>query len=190
MFFLQSWLGRPSRTRAKRPPARLRLDRLEDRSVPAVFTVSTTLDGGAGSLRQAILDANARPGPEVIDFAIPGDGPHRIALLSALPAINDQVTIDGYSQVGALVGITDAAAAQALNIVPLIMINHGLCLGLNIDGVTVIDLHYLQLLMSSGHYQGDTMFKRAMGTTTTCFSGCSGIRLGSDGRAVLISASR
>ena len=63
MFRFRSWLRRlfPTRT-PSRPIARLRFDRLEDRSVPAVFTVSTTADAGAGSLRQAILDSNAAAG--------------------------------------------------------------------------------------------------------------------------------
>ena len=36
----------------------------------AIFTVTTTADSGAGSLRQAILDANANPGPDEIRFNI------------------------------------------------------------------------------------------------------------------------
>ena len=65
------------------------------------FTVTNTNDSGAGSLRQAILDANATDGPSVIDFDIPGSGVHTIRPSSALPIIVEQVTIDGYSQPGA-----------------------------------------------------------------------------------------
>src|SRR5262249_10863676 len=36
-----------------------------------IFTVVNTLDGGPGSLRQAILDANANPGRDLIEFSIP-----------------------------------------------------------------------------------------------------------------------
>jgi hypothetical protein len=65
------------------------------------FTVTNTNDDGAGSLRQAILDANATPGTDAINFAIPGTGVQTIAPATALPTITDPVTIDGYSQAGA-----------------------------------------------------------------------------------------
>ena len=39
----------------------------------ATFTVTNTADTGAGSLRQAILDANANAGPDTIAFH--GSGP-------------------------------------------------------------------------------------------------------------------
>src|SRR5438067_1556963 len=39
--------------------ARLSITTLEDRTVPSAFTVTTLADGGPGSLRQAILDADA-----------------------------------------------------------------------------------------------------------------------------------
>jgi hypothetical protein len=64
------------------------------------FTVTNTNDSGAGSLRQAILDANATDGASVIDFDIPGSGVHTIRPSSALPTVTEQVTIDGYSQPG------------------------------------------------------------------------------------------
>lgn len=67
-------------------------------------------------------------------------------------------------EVVALVGISDTEVAKALKLVPLVVTNHGFGLGLDLDGVTVTDLHYLKLLMGNGHYQGDTMFKRAVGT--------------------------
>jgi outer membrane autotransporter protein len=60
----------------------------------AVFTVVNTNDTGAGSLRQAILDASAGgAGPHTIEFdsGIAGD----IALGSRLPALDFDVTVDG-----------------------------------------------------------------------------------------------
>ncbi len=65
------------------------------------FTVVNTNDSGAGSLRQAILDANALSGQDLIVFDIPGAGVHTITPLTPLPAITEFVTIDGYSQPGA-----------------------------------------------------------------------------------------
>lgn len=67
----------------------------------ATFTVTTTADSGPGSLRQAILDANANPGPDTITFAIGATGSQQtIQPTSALPIITDPVTIDGWSQGG------------------------------------------------------------------------------------------
>ncbi len=67
----------------------------------ATYTVIQTGDGGSGSLRQAILDANANPGNDDIAFAIPGNGVQTIQLASPLPDIVDPVYIDGYTQPGA-----------------------------------------------------------------------------------------
>jgi hypothetical protein len=65
------------------------------------YTVTSAADAGAGSLRQAILDANANPGADVIHFNIAGGGVQTIALASSLPTISEALTIDGYSQSGA-----------------------------------------------------------------------------------------
>src|SRR4030088_2051795 len=70
-------------------------------ALAANFPVTTTADSGAGSLRQAILDANSTPGADTISFAIPGAGLQTIAPASLLPVITETVTIDGYSQPGA-----------------------------------------------------------------------------------------
>ena len=45
------------------------------------FVVTNTADSGAGSLRQAILDANANSGADVINFNITGTGVHTISPL-------------------------------------------------------------------------------------------------------------
>jgi hypothetical protein len=67
---------------------------------PSLFIVTTTADSGPGSLRNAIDAANQQPGPDLITFAIPGAGPHRIALVSPLPPVSDPVVIDGTTQPG------------------------------------------------------------------------------------------
>ena len=67
-----------------------------------IFTVTNTNDSGAGSLRQAILGANANAGQnDTIVFNIPGAGVHTISPTSALPDITDSVNILGYTQPGA-----------------------------------------------------------------------------------------
>jgi hypothetical protein len=54
----------------------------------AVFTVTTTADSGAGSLRQAITDANASAADDIIEFNFAaGTAPYTITLRSALPSI-------------------------------------------------------------------------------------------------------
>ena len=40
----------------------------------ATFTVTSTANSGPGTLRQAILDANASPGTDTINFNLPGGG--------------------------------------------------------------------------------------------------------------------
>jgi hypothetical protein len=67
----------------------------------ATFDVKNANDSGAGSLRQAILDANAAAGADTITFTIPGAGVHTITLASALPSVTGSLTIDGYTQPGA-----------------------------------------------------------------------------------------
>lgn len=90
--------GRRART-ARR--ARLAIETLEDRSVPSVYLVTNTAAAGAGSLAQAIKDANARTGADMIQFQIPASGVQTINLTgTALPSITDPLTINGTSQPG------------------------------------------------------------------------------------------
>lgn len=65
------------------------------------LVVTNTANAGAGSLRQAIIDANASPNLSGIAFNIPGDGPHTIMPSPALPPITTRVIIDGYTETGA-----------------------------------------------------------------------------------------
>ena len=67
----------------------------------ATYTVTNTADSGAGSLRQAILNANTTSNTfDTINFNIPGAGPHTIAPLSFLPTVTGPVVIDGTTQPG------------------------------------------------------------------------------------------
>ena len=60
------------------------------------FTVTSTADVGAGSLRKAITDANDNAGPDTILFSL-GAGVQTIQPLSALPTITGQVEINALS---------------------------------------------------------------------------------------------
>jgi hypothetical protein len=62
------------------------------------FVVTNANDHGTGSLRQAILDANATQGLDTITFNIPGSGVHTINLLIGLPTISDPVILDATTQ--------------------------------------------------------------------------------------------
>ncbi|MDB6148630.1 MAG: Na-Ca exchanger/integrin-beta4 [Chthoniobacter sp.] len=81
------------------PPGRGRLhaiiEALEARIAPATFLVTSVADAGAGTLRQAILDANALAGSDAIRFELAADSPTTIHLTSALPAITDLASING-----------------------------------------------------------------------------------------------
>lgn len=70
--------------------------------------VTTTADSGAGSLRQALLDANANAttaaAPHQITFNIPGGGVQTISLLSSLTGISQPTSIDASTQPGSSCG--------------------------------------------------------------------------------------
>lgn len=72
------------------------IEPLEQRIAPATFTVTNGNNSGAGSLRQAILDANGDTTLDNIQFNLPF--PYTIALTTALPTILHPVYMDGYTQ--------------------------------------------------------------------------------------------
>ena len=97
-------------------------------ALPATtFTVTNTTDSGAGSLRQAILDANANAGLDTIAFNVTGagcDGSGVCTIMPAsdLPAVTSPVLIDGYTQTGSS---ANTNAQGALNTVLKIVITGG-----------------------------------------------------------------
>src|SRR5262245_24506341 len=114
------WFKRSSasRTPHQRRRAVPQLEALEDRVVPAIITVTSTDDSivvdGFVTLREAITAANTNspfgdasagdPGLDTIRFNIAGapGTVHTIQPMGALPIITDALTIDGYSQLGAV----------------------------------------------------------------------------------------
>ena len=67
----------------RRLHTRLVLEPLEDRTVPTTFTVTNLNDGGAGSLRQAITDANSAADADLITFAAGLTGTINLSLSGA-----------------------------------------------------------------------------------------------------------
>jgi trimeric autotransporter adhesin len=102
----------------RRPSFRSKLravEVLESRELLATFSVTNLQNSGAGSLRQAIIDSNAQPGGNTIDFDVAGT--IRISK-SSLPAITDPVIIDGStapSFAGSPVVTVDFQATKGLN---------------------------------------------------------------------------
>ena len=77
----------------------------------ATYTVTNNNDSGAGSLRQAILDANSNGGSDNIVFNIAGSSvaARTITLSSDLPDLMGTVIIDGTTQAnGSVLGVSDA----------------------------------------------------------------------------------
>ncbi len=165
----------------KRPAPSLALEPLEDRSVPSTFSVLNLQNSGPGSLRQAILDANAHPGADTINFSVAGT----IRLTTApLPTITGSVDIDGttapnfmgrplvevdFNHFGGLL-YSPGAAGSALRSLALInaggagvkvngggnMLFAGNYIGLRLDGATVAGNlgNGLVLIASNGNTVG------------------------------------
>ena len=82
----------------------------------ATFTVSTTADNGsnvsptAGSLREAIINANQTTAADTINFSVAGT----ITPTTSLPTITQPVTINGYSAPGAVLNSGSAGFVGTL----------------------------------------------------------------------------
>lgn len=90
----------------------------------ASFSVTNTGDNGGsnpasgagtGTLRQAIVDAEAAAGADQINFNIAGAGPHQITLAAGLPFITETLEINGLSQTG--------STCNGLSTMPKIQLN-------------------------------------------------------------------
>jgi hypothetical protein len=83
-----------------------RLETFEERAVPATLTVTNALDSGAGSLRQAVLDANDAAGPDAIVFH---PSVKKITLTSGELLITDDLYINGPSAKKLLISGNDSS---------------------------------------------------------------------------------
>lgn len=82
-----------------------------------LLVADNTNDSGAGSLREAILSANANVGADIIGLSFSGLGPFTIALNSPLPDITESIQIDGSllsGYAGSPIVVLDGSSAGAL----------------------------------------------------------------------------
>jgi Right handed beta helix region/S-layer homology domain len=91
----------------------------------ATFTVTNTADSGAGSLRDAITQANTAAGADTIAFNVSGAGCDgggvcTIAPASPFPTITGSTLIDGFTQPGSS---TNTHATGAINAVLKIVVS-------------------------------------------------------------------
>src|SRR5262245_16073021 len=114
----------------------------------ATFTVTNTNDSGAGSLRQAIVDANTTAGADTITFSVSGT----ITLGSTLPSIADDVTIDGSGQ---------SITISGNYAVPVMLVN----------GVATLNLQNLTIANGKGDQGGGIInFGGTLNVTNSTFS--------------------
>ncbi|MFL6283809.1 MAG: Calx-beta domain-containing protein, partial [Pyrinomonadaceae bacterium] len=141
-------------------------------AAPNTFVVSNTNDSGAGSLRQAILDANATPGMQTIVFQILGAGVHTISPVSALPDITDRIVIDGFTQPG-----STGAHAVEINGAGAGVVTAGLNVvsgGSTIQGLAINNFtgHGIRLGTAGGNtVRGDLIGTNAAGNTAQANTG-------------------
>lgn len=97
--------------------------------------VTNTSDNGAGSLRQAMLDANLWPGPGTISFRLPDPAARLIAPLTPLPIITEPVVLDGSGSPGVVI--------------------HGAAAGTGADGLVIrgsnVTVRHLAIDAFAGH---------------------------------------
>src|SRR5215207_608225 len=110
MFSAFRRLGAQAKTAPR--SVRLSIESLEQREVPANFLVTNLNDAGAGSLRQAVIDANGVGTNDVIQFQAGLTG--TITLTSGQLTVTDDVDIQGPG--AAVISVSGNNASRIFNI--------------------------------------------------------------------------
>ena len=151
---------------------------------PGTYVVTNTNDSGAGSLRQAILDANATPNATAVDqitFDLPAVSP-AIAPATNLPAITDPVTIDGTTNTSGPVFL-DGTSVGSLGVGLQIAIAPDPLVPSTVRGLTITNFAQAGLELGSGPVKAVGNF---IGTNPSGASGLgNGIGLVASGAAVI-----
>jgi parallel beta-helix repeat protein len=146
-------------------------------STATTLTVTSTSNSGPGTLRQAIIDANAGPNVNRIEFAIGTTcGPRVINLTTPLPDITGPVVIDGYTQPGAARN-TQAIGSNATRCIILngggttisaIVVQSGSGGQVTIDGLAFggFSISALNLFGGDGHTIHGSQFGGTVGAVT------------------------
>ncbi len=149
------------------------------------LSVTTTNDSGAGSLRDAITQANANPGQDTIIFKIESPGVSRIIPASALPEIAEALVLDGYSQTGSSAN-TESYRDGAVILIEI----DGSQVGTNADGLVVSSGNTtIRGVAINGFDDEISLYGGGSNVVEGCFIGChaSGTGgLGDDGAGVRI----
>ena len=133
------------------------------------YTVTTTTDSVAGSLRAEITAANSTPG-SFIEFNIPGTAPFTIQPGSALPAITSPVILDATTEPGyagtPLVELNGASAGSGVTGLTLAA-GSSMVKGLVIDGFTSDGI---DITSNNNVIQGNYIGTDSSGTTAVANS--------------------
>jgi len=153
----------------------------------AIFTVTNNHDSGAGSLRDAILAANANPGADTIIFNLSG----AITLSSTLPAVTDELTIDGTGQSIAISGnnsvrVMSVDTGKSLTVINL-TITKGACgQGCGIDNAGTLNVIKCTLSNNSANPDAGGIYNRAGATLNLIDSTLSDNTAASTGAGIRI----